>query len=80
MRGGARGRGRRGSRLKTPAEIIASVRAAMERLDAETAQAAARANAYTGPERRRDRRMILGHPQAVDGQAPAGQASTETPL
>jgi hypothetical protein len=51
--------------MMSVAEIIADVRAAMERLDVETAQAAARAAAYTGPERRKHRREVLGEVPAV---------------
>jgi hypothetical protein len=43
-------------------EIITGVRAAMERHDVATAQAAAVAAAYAGPERRYHRRVILGEP------------------
>jgi hypothetical protein len=43
--------------MKTVTEIIAGVRAAMDRNDVEAKQRAARAAAYTGPERRRAPRI-----------------------
>jgi hypothetical protein len=64
--------------VKSVTEIIASVAAAIARHDAETAQAAARAAAYTGPERRMHRRSSVSEPAAE--QAPAVPAQTgETP-
>lgn len=58
--------------MTTPAEVIARINESMERVKAEEARLAARAAAYTGPERRRGRR----DEQAPEPQ-PAGPAATE---
>lgn len=65
--------------MKTVTEIIDRVRAAMDRNDVEAKQRAARAAAYTGPERLRHRRASLGMPLIEQPAADERAAPEEQP-